>query len=252
MIPFVAVIAFNGCAGGMHSQSAATAAPQAAPAGTPNTLTSAERSAGWRLLFDGKTMNGWRGYRMDTMPTGWRVEDGTLAKSRGTEDILTTEMFSDFELSIDWKIALGGNSGIFYRAGEMYDRVYWSAPEYQLADDSLTPDSRNIMTAVGAVYGFYPSKRGVAKRAGEWNTTRIVVKGPHVEHWLNGVKLSEYEFWSPQWNLKLHGDPSDPSKRPLKFAPYKLFGMAKTGYIAIQGDHPGALTLRNIKIRELH
>ena len=240
-------LSLSACHQGAMSQQA----PSGTAAGALNTLTPAEVKAGWRLLFDGKTTAGWRGYRMDSMPPQWTVTDGVLSKSRTTEDILTVEMFSDFELKIDWKVALGGNSGIFYRGSETYDRVYWSAPEYQLAEDSLTPDSRNPMTAVAAVYGFYPSKRGVASKAGEWNSTRLVVKGPHVEHWLNGVMIAQYELWSPEWLLKLHGDPKDPTKRPLKFAPYKLFGLAKTGYIAIQGDHNGALSLRNIKIREL-
>lgn len=225
--------------------------PVAAQDGAVNTLSAAEKKAGWKLLFDGKTIDAWRGYQQADLPPEWTVVDGTITKVKTTNDIVTREQFADFELTIDWKIALRGNSGIFYRATEKETKVYWSAPEYQLAEDSLTPDSRNIMTSVGAVYGFYPSKRGVVKPAGEWNTTRIVAKGPHVEHWLNGVMIAQYEANSPEWNLKLHGDPSDSTKKPLKFAPYKDFGLAKKGFIAIQGDHNGTLSLRNIKIREL-
>ncbi len=216
-----------------------------------NTLSAAEKKDGWRLLFDGKSMSAWRGYKMADMPPEWAIVDGTLTKTKTTEDIVTREEFANFELMVDWKVELRGNSGIFYRGTEKESRVYWSAPEYQLAEDSLTPDSRNIMTAVGAVYGFYPSKRGVGKRAGEWNSTRIVCNGSHVEHWLNGVMIAQYELWSPEWMLKLHGDPSDSTKKPLKFAPYKDWGMAKSGLIAIQGDHNGALSLRNMKIRVL-
>ena len=216
-----------------------------------NTLTVAEKAAGWRLLFDGASMSAWRGYKMPDMPPEWSVVNSTLTKTKTTEDIVTREQFSNFELLVDWKVELRGNSGIFYRATEEESRVYWSAPEYQLAEDSLTPDSKNIMTAVGAVYGFYPSIRGVAHPANEWNSTRIVVQGAHVEHWLNGRMLSQYELWSAEWNRKLHGDPSDSTKRPLKFAPYPNFALAKSGYIAIQGDHNGALSLRNIKIRAL-
>lgn len=216
-----------------------------------NTLSAAELKAGWRLLFDGKSLDAWRGYQMATMPPEWFVGDGALTKVKNTVDIVTREEFSDFELILDWKVAPGGNSGIFYRATEKETRVYWSAPEYQLAEDSLTPDSKNIMTSVAAVYGFYPSIRGVASPANQWNTTRIVAKGAHVEHWLNGKLIAQYEMWSPEWNRKLHGDPADPTSKPLKFAPYKDFGMAKKGHIAIQGDHNGALSLRNIRIRAI-
>ena len=216
-----------------------------------NALTAAEQKAGWKLLFDGTSLSAWRGYRQAELPPEWQAVDGTMTKVKTTNDIVTREQFGDFELMLDWKVALRGNSGIFYRATEKETKVYWSAPEYQLAEDSLTPDSRNIMTSVAAVYGFYPSKRGVAHAAGEWNTTRIVCKGAHVEHWLNGTLVAQYELWSPEWNLKLHGDPSDSTKRPLKFAPYKDFGLATQGHIAIQGDHNGTLAMRNIKIREL-
>lgn len=238
------------CAGG--SKQSASGGGTASANAAPNTLTSGEKKAGWKLLFDGTTMNEWRGYKMTTMPPEWAIVDGTLTKTKTTEDIVTREQFGDFEFMIDWKVALRGNSGIFYRATENESRVYWSAPEYQLAEDSLTPDSRNIMTSAGAVYGFYPSIRGVAKRANEWNTTRIVAKGAHVEHWLNGKLIAQYEMWSPEWNLKLYGVPNDSTKKPLKFAPYKDFAKAKSGYIAIQGDHNGALSLRNIKIRVLN
>ncbi|HYV96991.1 MAG TPA: DUF1080 domain-containing protein [Gemmatimonadaceae bacterium] len=216
----------------------------------PNTLTEAEKKAGWKLLFDGKTTAGWRGYKMQTMPPEWMVMDGTLMKMQHAEDIVTTRAYTNFELSIDWKLTLGSNSGIFIRGTEEYERVYWSAIEYQLAEDSLTPDSKNPLTAVAAVYGFYPTKRGVNHRAGEWNTTKIVANGSHVEHWLNGVLIASYDAWSPEFTAKYEA-----SKFHRYFVDKKItpenFAKAKTGLIAIQGDHPGELSLRNIKIREL-
>ena len=211
-------------------------------ASVPNTLTAAERAAGWKLLFDGKTTNGWRGYHMKTMPPAWKVVDGVLTKSGPTEDIITTQTFSDFELAFDWKLGPAGNSGVFYRGTEQYGRVYWSTPEYQLADDSLTSDSRNRLTAAGAVYGFYPAARGIAKFANNWNSARIVAKGAHVEHWMNGVKLAEYEFWSPEFTAKY---------KASKFRDSTGFGRAPSGFVAVQGDHNGVLSLRNIKIRTL-
>jgi hypothetical protein len=231
-----------------HAASLAQSAPATTPA---NTLTAAEKKAGWTLLFDGTSLAAWRGYQQTDLPPEWKAVDGTMTKVKTTNDIVTRQQYGDFELMLDWKLALRGNAGIFYRATEKETKVYWSAPEYQLAEDSLTPDSRNPMTSVAAVYGFYPSKRGVVRRAGEWNSTRIVAKGPHVEHWLNGELIAQYELWSPEWLRTLRGDPTDPTKKPLKFAAYADFGMAKKGFIAIQGDHDGELSMRNIKIREL-
>lgn len=207
-----------------------------------NTLTAAERAAGWRLLFDGHSTAGWRGYKSDHMPPGWTVVDGVLTKRESTDDIITTEQFGDFELDLDWKISTGGNAGIFYRATEEYDHVYWSGPEYQLLDDANAPDGKSRLTAAGSDYALYPAPAGVVKPAGEWNSARIIVKGAHVEHWLNGTKLLSYELWSPDWEAKVKGS---------KFAAWPHYGRAKRGHIAIQGDHPGTLELRNIRIRPL-
>jgi Domain of Unknown Function (DUF1080) len=207
-----------------------------------NQVTAAERAAGWRLLFDGSSTTGWRGYKSSAMPAGWHVVDGTLTKTAPTGDILTVDQFGDFELALDWKLAPGGNAGIFYRGTEEYDHIYWSAPEYQLLDDARHPDGGNRLTSAGAAYALYPSPAGVVKPAGEWNSTRLVVKGAHVEHWLNGTKLLEYELWSPDWEAKV---------KASKFSEWPNYGRAKRGYIGIQGDHDGQLWLRNIRIREI-
>lgn len=196
----------------------------------------------WRLLFDGATVSGWRGYKTDTMPAGWFVRDSALMKTRGTRDIMTVDQFGNFELAFDWKIATGGNAGVFYRGTEEYDHVYWSGPEYQLLDDANAPDGRSRLTSAGSAFGLYPSPAGILKPAGEWNATRILVNGPHVEHWLNGAKLLEYELWSPNWEAK---------KQASKFRAWPNYGMARRGHIAIQGDHSGELALRNIRIREI-
>ena len=209
-----------------------------------NTLTAAERAAGWRLLFDGKTLKGWRGYKMDTVPGRWTVENGTIHKSRPTEDLITRDQFGDFELAIDWKIGTAGNSGIFYRATEEYDHLYWSGTEYQLLDDAAASDNKDSLHLAASAYALYaPHPRTAIHPANEWNSTRIVVKGAHVEHWLNGQKVVEYELWSPDWEARM---------KASKFAVWPNYARAKKGYIGIQGDHPGTLELRNIKIRELH
>jgi len=213
-----------------------------AAAAQANTLTPAEQAAGWRLLFDGKTTTGWRGYRAQTMPNGWRIVDGVLQKTEATGDILTTEQFGDFELALEWRLERGGNAGLFYRGTEEYEKVYWSAPEYQLLDDANARDGRNRLTSAAAAYALYAAPAGVVKPAGEWNSTRVVARGAHVEHWLNGQKVVQYELWSPDWEAKV---------KASKFAEWPKFGRAKSGHIAIQGDHSGALALRNIKIRTL-
>ena len=207
-----------------------------------NTVTSAERAAGWRLLFDGRTTSGWRGYKADTISSAWRVVDGVLTKDKPADDIVTRDQFGDFELVLDWKVSPGGNAGLFYRATEEYEKIYWSATEYQLLDDARHRDGQNPLTSAGSNYGLYPAPHGVVKPADEWNTTRVVAKGPHVEHWLNGQKMVEYDYGSPDWVAKVQAS---------KFKDWPNYGKATHGYIGLQGDHGGVLALRNIKIREL-
>jgi 3-keto-disaccharide hydrolase len=196
----------------------------------------------WRPLFDGTSLDGWRGFKTDSVPPGWRIVDRTLAKETTVGDIVSKEEFGDFELELEWKIGEAGNSGIFYRGTEEYNRIYWSAPEYQLLDDIKAEDNKTRLTCAGAAYALYPSPEGHLKPVGEWNQTRIVAKGAHVEHWLNGFKLLEYELWSPDWEAKV---------KSSKFNVYPNFGRAKKGHIALQGDHTGTLAFRNIRVREI-
>ena len=207
-----------------------------------NTLTNQEKKDGWRLLFDGQSTTGWRGYKSQSMPAGWMVMDGTLMKEHPTGDILSADQFGNFELAWDWKIAKGGNAGLFYRGTEEYDHVYWSGPEYQLLDDANAPDGKDRLTSAASAYALYAATAGVVKPADEWNSTRIVVNGAHVEHWLNGQKVVDYQLWSPDWKAKVAAS---------KFKDWPNYGLAKRGHIAIQGDHNGALAIRNIRIREL-
>ncbi len=203
---------------------------------------SSQSQSEWRSLFDGKSLSGWRGYQMFRAPVGWRASDGVLSKRYPTEDLISADVFGDFELELEWKIGSGGNAGIFYRGTEAYDHVYWSAPEYQLLDDASAPDAKDRLTSAGAAYSLYPSSAGVVKPAGQWNTTRILCRGAHVEHWMNGTKVVEYELWSVDWEAKV---------KASKFVEWKGFGRAKSGHIAFQGDHEGDLAFRNIRIREL-
>jgi hypothetical protein len=199
-------------------------------------------ASGWRVLFDGKSLDNWRGYKGGAVPAGWTVENGTLAKNAPVADIVSKDQFGDFELELEWKIGDAGNSGIFYRGTEEYDHIYWSAPEYQLLDDVKAADNKTRLTCAGAAYALYPSPPGHLKPVGEWNMTRIVANGKHVEHWLNGTKLVEYELESPDWKAKV---------KASKFVDWPHYGRAPRGHIALQGDHDGTLAFRNIRIREL-
>lgn len=240
LVPYLIAGTLSACA--RQPESAATDSPGRQDVVAMNQLSATERAEGWRLLFDGRTLEGWRVYRGQSQPGGWYVKDGALTKAQATDDIVSADQFGDFELALEWKIAHGGNAGLFYRGTEEYEKVYWSATEYQLLDDANAPDGRNPLTSAGAAYGLYPAPRGAVKPAGEWNTARIIVTGAHVEHWLNGTKLLEYEFGSPEWEAKVKGS---------KFAVWPNYGRAKRGHIAVQGDHSGEIALRNIRIREL-
>jgi hypothetical protein len=176
------------------------------------------------------------------MPAGWHIMDGTLAKEGPTGDIVTKAQYANFELELDWKLAKGGNAGIFYRGSEGELKIYLTAPEYQLLDDANAPDGKSRLTSAGAAYAIYPSPEGVVKGAGEWNSTRIVANGAHVEHWLNGKKLLEYTLWSPEWEAKV---------KASKFSVFPNYGRLKSGHIAIQGDHEGSLAIRNVRIKVL-
>jgi hypothetical protein len=218
-------------------------APAAKQQGTAmNTLTAKEKAAGWRLLFDGSTISDWRGYKSQDVPAGWTVSDGAIVKKGSAPDLVTKDQYGNFEFSWDWKIAKGGNAGLFYRGTEEYEHVYWSAPEYQLLDDKYADDRHSRLTSAGADYALYPSPKGYVKPYGQWNHSRIVVNGAHVEHWLNGHKLLSYELWSPDWEAKV---------KASKFKDWPNYGRAKKGYLAFQGDHNGTLELRDLKIREL-
>ena len=198
----------------------------------------------WRpLLRDGPGLGAdWRGYRSDRAPEGWTLAGGVLTKQGEVEDLVSRDEFGDFELELDWKLSPGGNAGVFYRATEEYDKIYWSGPEYQLLDDAGHPDGKSRLTSAGAAYGLYPSPAGHLKPAGEWNSTRIVVRGAHVEHWLNGTKLLEYELGSPDWAAKVAAS---------KFHEYPNYGRARRGHLGIQGDHAGTLQIRGARIREI-
>jgi hypothetical protein len=213
-----------------------------------NALTEAEKSEGWQLLFDGQTTNGWRFFKGDAIANGWKVADGILYNSGiGSDhggDIVSMEKFKDFELSLEWKIDSGSNSGIFYHVEELDSirAIYESGPEYQLLEEVYGKNVNTKETQLsGANYGMNAPVGAVVKPLGQWNKSRIVVKGSHVEHWLNDVKVVEYEFWTNEWIE---------NKNNSKWKDYPYYGASQEGYIGLQ-DHGGLTGFKNIKIRRL-
>ncbi|MFQ5506895.1 MAG: DUF1080 domain-containing protein [Planctomycetota bacterium] len=205
-------------------------------------LSRSEMAAGWILLFNGKTPEGWRGYRKKRFPVaGWVIESEALhhLEGGGGGDIVTERRFHNFELKLEWKVARGANSGIIYRASEEAQRSYMTGPEYQILDDAADqPDSK---TSAGSLYGLYAPRDKKLKAGGSYNTARILVRGNHVEHWLNGKRILEATIGSEDWNERVEAS---------KFGKWKGFGRVTHGHICLQ-DHGDEVWYRNLKLREL-
>jgi hypothetical protein len=216
--------------------------------------SSQDGSNDWRMLFDGKTFAGWRGFHSDKVPEGWVIEDGCIKKTaakglldRIGHDLITIDQFSDFELLIEWKLSPRGNSGIKYLVTESLPPSGGSGIgfEYQVLDDEKHPDAKmglNGNRTAGALYDLIaPIEERKLKPAGQFNETRIIVKGNKIEHWLNGIKVVEFERGSADLKERI---------AKSKFKDNKEFGESAKGHILLQ-DHGDAVWYRNIKIRNL-
>lgn len=214
-------------------------------AAEPNTLTAAEQSAGWKLLFDGKSMHGWRGYKEEAIGKGWAVQGGALALTEAKAgDLVTVQEFGDFELSFEWKISEGGNSGVIYRSGFGDSAPYRTGPEYQVLDNVKAEDNKKPNHLAGSLYDIgAPPPRDFTKPVGEWNTGRIVVRGWHIEHYLNGEKVAD---------LDLASAAGKEAFKASKFngKDWEKFASLAKGHIALQ-EHGHPVSYRSIKIREL-
>jgi hypothetical protein len=206
-----------------------------------NTLTEAEVRDGWRFLFDGETLKGWRAFKAETPPAGWKAIDGALVREEGGGDIMTAEQFDNFELRLEWKISKNGNSGIMFRVTQDGGQTYETGPEFQVLDNAGHKDGGNSLTSAGSNYALHPPVRDVTRPVGEWNDVRLIVNGAHVEHWMNGVKLLEYELWSDDWNERV---------KASKFNKMPHYGRAKRGHIVLQ-EHGNLVWYRNIRIKPL-
>jgi len=220
----------------------------------PNTLSQAETDDGWVLLFDGISTKSWRGYGKENFPEkGWEVENGTIhvigtgkGEAGGGGDIITEKMYGNFELSLEWKVSEGGNSGIFYLAQEKPDQPIWkSAPEMQILDNAKHPDAKlgvNGNRAAGALYDLLPGNFDAVNPAGEWNEVKVMVYKGTVVHWVNGKNVLEYHLWTEDWKDMVLNS---------KFKDYEDFlNTAEKGYIGLQ-DHGDDVWFRNIKIKKL-
>lgn len=199
----------------------------------------------WQVLFDGETTNGWQIYGKETM-SGWKVIDGLLYNSgSGSDhggDIVSVDKYEDFELYVKWKIDKESNSGIFFHVGESVgDPIYVSGPEYQLLDDVGWPSKLDSAQYSGANYAMNAPVGSEVKPLNEFNTSRIIVKDSHVEHWLNGVKVVDYELWSAEWKKNVEKS---------KWKDHPKYGIFRKGYIGFQ-DHGGQTVFKSIKIRDL-
>lgn len=199
------------------------------------------QDSGWVSLFDGTSLSAWRGYQMDSVPAGWQIQDGTLARVGGGGDLITREQFGSFELELDWKLEPGGNSGIMYKVTEAEDQTYKTGPEIQVLDDQRHTDGGSRLTSAGAAYGLYPAPAGAVKPVGEWNHVRLLVEGNHVRQWLNGTQMADYQLYSDEWKGLVAAS---------KFNQWPGYGMAERGHIALQ-DHGDPVWYRNIRIRPI-
>jgi Domain of Unknown Function (DUF1080) len=221
---------------------------QTGDARVQNGVSEEDKRAGWSLLFDGTTLNGWRGYnRADAAGTRWQVEDGLLTvdpgdgrDTRGALDLITKETFDQFELSADWRISPGGNSGIKYFVLE--DRDAAIGHEYQIIDDERHPDAKlGPKRQTSSFYDVLAAANRPIRPAGTFSSTRVLVRGHTVEHWLNGTRVLQYQLGSPELQEAI-----DTSK----FKGIERFGKPQKGHILLQ-DHGDRVWYRNVKIRRI-
>jgi Domain of Unknown Function (DUF1080) len=203
--------------------------------------------AKWQVLFDGKSTDAWRGYRRDSFPSKcWNVVGNELKTIKDCEkadriDIVTKDMYQDFELELDWRVSPGGNSGIIYLISENEDESWKSGPEMQVLNDDRHPDGRNPKTSAGSLYALIAPTNKTLKPVGDYNKVRLVVRNGHVQHWLNGKKVVEYDLGS---------DSLKESIAQSKFKDYPHFAQNRKGHVALQ-YHGDEVWYRNVRIRAL-
>lgn len=204
-----------------------------------NSLTGAEKRAGWVLLFDGKTTQGWRGFKDAEVGGAWKAEDGVLSPDpKAGRDLVTQGDYADFELRFEWRISARGNSGVMFRVIPEGTQTYQSGPEYQVLDNAVGFPPKQ---QAGSLFDLVAPSRDVTRPVGEWNAGRLIVERGKVEHWLNGERVAAYEIGSPEFKSLVAAS---------KFRQWPQFATGMRGAIALQ-NHGDAVGFRNLKIREL-
>jgi len=207
------------------------------------TTANNEAKSEWKVLFDGKSTDAFRGFKQAAFPTNsWVIEEGAL-KSLPTRkvDLITREQYENFELELDWKVAKEGNSGIMFHVSEDEPETYITGPEMQIVDDANTEDGANPKTSAGSLYDLIAPTNKQCHPVGEWNRVRLIVHDAHVEYWMNGAKVVEYELGSPSLKMLIGKS---------KFNAWPRFAQEKTGYIALQNDG-SSVWIRNVRVRRL-
>lgn len=214
-----------------------------------NSLSAEEKAAGWQLLFDGNDINrNWRGYKQENAPTKWVIDDGAIFFNPDVDgsngDIISREQYSEFEFSLEWKVAPGSNSGIFYHAVESdaYEFPYETAPEMQVLDNDGHADGQFAQHRAGDLYDLMESRVENVKPVGEWNKVLIVIKGNQLEQWQNDELVISTTMWDDNWAALIADS---------KFPAWPDFGTSKIGHLALQ-DHGDPVWFRNLKIRPLN
>jgi hypothetical protein len=217
------------------------------PADTNNVLTEQQKADGWVLLFDGTTMNGWRTFK--NLPNNsWEVADGALHCKPFVEggvneraDLITEEQYENFEFAFQWMISPQGNSGVMFRVSEAYNEPYATGPEYQVLDDEGYPGEVRDVNFSGGNYDMHTPENRTLRPVGEWNDGKIVVNGDHVEHWLNGIKVVDYDLNSADWTAR---------RDASKWKDFPAYATIKKGHLDLQ-DHGNEVWFRNLMIKVL-
>ena len=208
-----------------------------------NRLSVEEVADGFELLFDGESLDAWRGFRMDDVPAGWSAKEGALTFTPGVGGgtLITRDTYMDFDLRLEWRVGEGGNSGIFFGISEDTERAFESGPEMQVLDNAGHYDGGNPLTSAGSNYGLHAPPEDVTRPVGEWNEVRIVRRGNRVVHWLNGVRIVEYGIGSDEWEALVADS---------KFVEWPDYGRHHEGHLGLQ-DHGDPVWYRNLRVRRI-
>jgi len=201
----------------------------------------AAEADGWKTLFDGRTLAGWRSLASDEPGAGWKVRDGAIELDGKAGDLVSAEAFGDFELSFEWRVSEAANSGVIYRVGLGEKNTFLTGPEYQILDNVKGEDNKPASHTAAGLYDLVAPPKDHTRPVGEWNDGRIRVRGWHIEHWVNGEKTVDVDLASPEGKALIERS---------KFKGWAKFATLARGHIALQ-DHGHPVWFRAIRVRAL-